>query len=565
MPFPTPAEYHQDGVDWAEANIILPSNSAKSGPLQMYGWQKPILRDMLDPSVRRLPIMLATQLGKTGIATWGLGYVIVNAPQTVLLAFPNDELRDRWMEEKLVEGLEASPAVKLKLRYNSSGTLGKDRIRCLGMSIYTGISGSKSAFSSIDAPLVIGDELDKFVAQIDADSPVSSLESRGSAFSGRQKLVLISSPSDESTSIIYPEYLRGSQSRYEIPCQHCGFMQILDYEEQVRGLEIFCKSCAAAWDDVERRAAKDSHRARWVDLNPDPDPGVRSYQMSALYSDAPLAETLTRCKGDIRAFWCQVVGWPYKAEDDTHPPDPDDLEWMWDPEPIAEPVAITIAVDVQQNRIEYQVVHWTGEFGLWPRIESQVRLTRGAEDADSWRELGRVLREVRPDLMGIDRSKFNGTDVRDNVLRYVIGGNKPEEHLKRMKVMLLKGVQTPSKNELITSQHTKLREMNLNADQGKRMAYAYCRPMVSEDGVVTYPMSVNRAGVPGDFLQQLVSEEVAYHRVAGRLVGKWRLRKGHPRNEVLDCFYYNIALKSELGVAYTRQRKVSLDKSVFGG
>ena len=139
-------------------------------------------------------MMMGTQLGKTAIAQFGLSYLICNNPQTILLAFPNIELRRRWFEQKLKAGLEKTPAVKERLIYNRTGELGLERIKFHGGSIWTAISGSEASMSNIDAPLVIADELDKFVPQADADNPVSSLESRGEAFEGREKLILISSP-----------------------------------------------------------------------------------------------------------------------------------------------------------------------------------------------------------------------------------------------------------------------------------------------------------------------------------------------------------------------------------
>ena len=55
MPFPVSDAFSADVVDWAEANIILPDTSARSGPLRLYGWQKQILRDFVDPACGAWP------------------------------------------------------------------------------------------------------------------------------------------------------------------------------------------------------------------------------------------------------------------------------------------------------------------------------------------------------------------------------------------------------------------------------------------------------------------------------------------------------------------------------
>ena len=146
--FAGPEEYSSDPVVWCEANIELPKDSASPGPLRFRRWQRPIVRTMLDPSIIQTAAAIGTQLGKTVLQMAGLGYVIVNEPQKILLALPNDELKERFAEEKLEKALIASPVVKEKIIPTGKGTLGKKYIRFIGGGLYYAISGSCLLYTS---------------------------------------------------------------------------------------------------------------------------------------------------------------------------------------------------------------------------------------------------------------------------------------------------------------------------------------------------------------------------------------------------------------------------------
>ena len=67
------------------------------------------------------------------------------------------------------------------------------------------------------------------------------------------------------------------------------------------------------------------------------------------------------------------------------------------------PIAITIAVDCQKNRLEFQETHWGGEVGDvigLPRVERQVRITRTRGDSPSSGIMVVVLLTVPPHTRG---------------------------------------------------------------------------------------------------------------------------------------------------------------------
>ena len=559
--FAGPEDYAADGVKWCERNIRLPPDSANPGPLRFRRWQREMLRTMLDLAVTQTAAAIGTQLGKTTLMMAGLGYIIVNEPQKVLLALPNEELKGRFAEEKLEKSLVASPVVKDRLIPTGKGTLGKDYIRFVGGGLYYAISGSEATMSSIDAQLVIGDEVERYARLSDSANPLSNLESRGEAFEGRERRWLFSSPGDADRSLIWPEVERGGLARLYVSCPHeRGFMQVWE-EENVRDDVIYCVSCGAAWDEEQRLWSLDTGPMEWR-RQMKAQEGYAGYQLSALYSRRPLSHTMARCPGDRRGFVNQVMALPYKSKA-LDRPDADVLESIFDVPGPEEPDCVVMSVDVQKDRIEAQITHFEQ---LFPHTHLLTRIPRPAQDSEAWGELRMLWDYHKPDITVIDRSKFAGTDVRMNVERYLVGG--PEKsvarRLERMNVWLLKGTKT-SDNVMVTRVNKTAREMNVNADACKEAVYRLLELKTDENGnPLPFGMSADPGGVPPDYLRQLTSQECVYRLENGKEKAIWQFRKGHTRDEALDMEGYGLAARAHLGLAYKRGRKVELDPAMFG-
>ena len=103
-----------------DLGYVLPSNTAKPGPLQLFKYQEEILESLLDPSVTNVTCMMAAQTGKTQIGTLLLGDIIINDPHTVMLYFATREQKKEWLEEKLEPYLRSNQHVSEMLPNPSS-------------------------------------------------------------------------------------------------------------------------------------------------------------------------------------------------------------------------------------------------------------------------------------------------------------------------------------------------------------------------------------------------------------------------------------------------------------
>ena len=71
-------------------------------------------------------------------------------------------------------------------------------------------------------------------------------------------------------------------------------------------------------------------------------------------------------------------------------------------------------------------------------------------------------------------------------------------------------------------------------------------------------MTVSSDGVPNDWADQFTAEELRIVVRGGREEYKWvNIR---PRNEALDCFVYALCARAQLGIAFNRGGRITIDQ-----
>ena len=250
----------------------------------------------------------------------------------------------------MVPGVKASPVIASVIRKITQGSL-----EYAGGRLETARSTAPPSLTSFTASVGFIDELDKWTPQPDSDRPMTSVENRGAGFAEMFRLIAASTPHGKAGSWIFQDYKECSQCQFEVPCYYrrCREMQLLT-EDTVEAGELHCRECGRAWSDKQRWEMICDPRADWATRNLDFDPAFRSYQVNSFYAPAPLSYTLKRAPGDPRAFSSQVMGWPYDDEV-AAPPEPDELERLFTDIEVEDLDALFLAVDVQQNRLEYML------------------------------------------------------------------------------------------------------------------------------------------------------------------------------------------------------------------
>ena len=382
---------------WADAyRRIAPGTSPEPGP-----WRTdrvPYLRGIMDalndPNVETVVVMMASQLGKTECMLNILGYFVDQDPSPILLVLPTIEAVEGFSKERIETTFGATPALRGKLE---QGKDGRSTSRKSGQTIrlkmfpggYLAMAGANAPAGLASRPIrvVLCDEVDRFpeTAGTEGD-PVKLARQRTSNFHNR-KIVLVSTPTIDGLSKIQDWHAQGDQRQFLVPCPLCGTMQWLRWdhlkyknEAGERDLEHCYYQCPHCEQHIEERQKPAMIAAgQWVAQQPGGANGngkvVSFGDLSALHSPwvkwSTLAEEWCAAQDNkdrkgLQEFVNLRLGQPWVEHQQVIA-----VEYLerrrehYDDEAPERVALITAGVDVQDNRIEAEIVGWGAGKESW--------------------------------------------------------------------------------------------------------------------------------------------------------------------------------------------------------
>lgn len=353
--------------------------------------------------------MKAAQVGATEAGLNWIGYVIANAPGLMLHVMPTTESARRNVRTRIDPLIESSPV----LRERVTPARSRDPGNTVGMKTFPGgqvaFVGANSAVGlrSTPARFVFLDEVDGFPADADKEGdPVALAIQRTVTFRGRRKIFLVSTPTLAGTSRIAKAFAESDQRYYNVPCPHCGTFQALRWS-QVRWPQgdrvrawYACAECGEAIH--ERHKAAMLAAGEWSATATSPNRTV-GFHLSALYSPfetwGEIALEHAAVSRDIPRLqaWVNLkLGepWEDKLSEGIEPSTLYARAESWGegvPEGV---IVITAGVDVQQDRLEVEMVGWGKGEESWS-MEYHVLAGNPAEP-DVWDRLDALLLRPRP-------------------------------------------------------------------------------------------------------------------------------------------------------------------------
>ena len=232
----------QKPSEWAEQNRIVTTGSNHKGR-----WSydlTPYMREIVDrlspqDPARVISLMAGSQLGKShGFIFNGIGYVIANRPTNMLLTCGDDDLTRDSMQK--IDDVIFNSGIKHLIRpniqkKNNQKSGDTDRIKEFNKGILIA--------QSIKAPDKIKQNSFEIIFLDDIESAgrsntknvgdiVDLAFARSTSYNDTYKICLVGVPELKHTSIIEPNYLKGDQRHYLLPCPLCGeYIQIIWYEK----------------------------------------------------------------------------------------------------------------------------------------------------------------------------------------------------------------------------------------------------------------------------------------------------------------------------------------------
>lgn len=542
--------------EWADRYRVLSQEaSAESGKWKTS--RTPYLKEIMDclsvnSTPKKVVFMKGAQVGGTEAGLNWIGYIIHRYPGPMLIVNPSIDTSKRNSKMRVMPMIEAtkvlSKCIMPRKSRDSGNTILQKEFKG-GVLIMTG-ANAPSGLRSVPIRYLFLDEVDEYPKEAGTEGDPVDLAVQRTATFQNKKIFMISTPTIKDASRIEQAFLEGDQRYYHVPCPKCGHYQVLEWRnvvfdsKQLTEACYKCEKCGALWHNWEKdQILAKGHWIAKKPLNTD----VASFHLSSLYSPhgwiswTDIAKEFLAVKDEPSRLqvWTNTKlaeSWEDMAGEMI---DPTNLmvrrehfgEYL--PEGVA---VLTAGVDVQDNRLEVEIVGWGRSEESWS-IDYLV-LFGDPSTPELWGQLDEVLMRRYPhsknipDLGILACCVDSGGHYTDHVINYCYAR-------AASRVFAIKGSGTYGKPifpaTASKSWKTKKPVYVIGVNDAKdtlmrRLHIADCA------GCWHFPMEREH-----EWFEQLTNEIVKKRFSQGRLIREWRPRKEGVRTEALDCRVYAYA------------------------
>lgn len=564
---PPPIDY----LAWAETNVTFTERQSDfPGPYnrRMFPLNDELLAALSpeDPC-RVVTFMASAQAAKTSISEIFAGGTLDLDTGDFLYTVPTEALARKWSNTRLTSLIQRTESLKTKFPAASRDRLDsvfyKER-RDGGAAIYIGGASSENSLSSISVKRQIQDELSKWQAN-DAGDPEAQADDRSKTFEFA-KILKISTPLVLPGCRISASFEKGSQEYPYVPCPHCGFMQVLEWENMAACLDLArpedahftCVECGGTIEESHRFEI--AAKVEWRAKNPAAARYHRSFWWWAAYMPLESWERLARSWIERRGtadgektFYNQTAGLPYRAESEAPP-----WEVLRDRAAGADYRAFTcppgalklfMGMDCQVDRVEWQVIgygrnrsRWVVAYGVTPGHVSDVETRRRLDDV-----LAQTFVAENGHRVGIERAAIDGNYSTEDVWEWA-----KRHPVSRVIMVRGRGEDTAPSLQRV--------QREINPKTGKKLKYARrffnfgtsARKMglyrdLGKDDPLAYRYIGLPSGLDDSYFKMLTAERRVALKRHGFVHYRWQQDEGQP-NEALDTFLQADAAAENWGV-----------------
>lgn len=530
-------------------------------------YQRPIMDAITNDRIQKLVIMSAAQLGKTDIVLNTIGYYIHHDPSPMLVMQPTLSMAEAFSKDRLSPMIRDTPVLSKRVNEKSrdSGNTIMQKKFAGGHITLVG-ANSPASIASRPIRIVLADEIDRFPATAGNEGdPLLLMEARTNTFWNKKK-ISVSTPTIEGLSRIEVEYENSTQGEWNVPCPQCGALQplkwgkiVFDKDDLDHSIGHTCEKCGAISSETEWK----SQQIRGKFIEKYPKRKVKGFHMNAFASPwkpwREVVEEFLKAKEELKKgnielmkVWINTVlgeTWQETGEEI----EPDALlmrrEWYHCEVP-QKVVVLTAGVDVQDDRLECEVVGWGVDkesFGI------QYSKFYGSPDQDDvWNRLDSYLSRIF--------SRSDGVQLKIQCTCVDTGGHFTQEAYRFCKgkelrrVFAIKGGHGAGKpyiNKPTTSNRMKVPLFTLGVDTGKEVLLERLKVKIEPQdgfdpetdpigGYCHFPMEEDR-NYNEDYFKALTAEKRVVRYSKGRPRFEWVMKKTGARNEALDLRVYATA------------------------
>lgn len=555
--------------EWADLHRVLPQR-ASAEPGRWRTARTPYLREIMDQlspgsGAETVVLMKGAQIGGTECGNNWLGYIIHHAPGPAMMVLPTVEMAKRSSKQRIAPMIEECPELQERVKDPRSRDSGNTMLAKEfpgGIVIMTG-ANSAVGLRSMPVRYLFLDEVDGYLHDVDGEGdPVDLAIKRTATFARNRKILICSTPTVRGFSRIETAYQRSDRRVYLVPCPECGHEQQILWrrirwpESQPHDAVLVCESCEARIPD--HRKGWMLERGRWIPTA-EGDGRTLGYHLSSLYSPlgwypwGQAAEDFLTAKEhgpEALKTWTNTVlaeTWEEEGDSVREGALLNRRERYAAPVP-AGALVLTAGVDVQDDRLEIEIVGWGRGEESWAVDYAVLWGDPGGEDV--WQRLDQTLAQryswerggrLRVAATAVD----SGGHYTQQVYEYC---RKREPN----RVYAIKGmagvgraiVSAPSRR----GSRSRRRGVNLftvGVDAAKGLVYSRLRQRSPGPGYCHFPQ---HDAFDEEYFAQLTAEKIVTRYQKGFPRREWV--KVRPRNEALDCRVYALAAMYVLNPAW---------------
>tara|TARA_R110000787_G_scaffold119467_1_gene230362 strand:- start:8209 stop:9858 length:1650 start_codon:yes stop_codon:yes gene_type:complete len=506
-----------------------------------------------DPAIKQVVVMAGAQLGKSEAIINIVGYHIEHDPAPILLMQPTVEMAQSFSKDRISSGLLATtPSLKGKVkdpRARDSGNTTLHKTFPAGALSMVG-ANSPAGLASRPIRIVLCDEVDRYPLSAGEEGDPIALASKRAMTFWNRKIVLVSTPTERGASRIEAAYEETDKRKFYIPCPHCDEMQILKWsnvkweDKRPETAAYYCEECGAAWSDAQRN--KSVSQGEWRAAGE--FRGVAGFHISALYSpwvtifDA--VDEFLKAKRDpmrLKTWVNTFLGETWEEQGDRI----DEFDLMdrredWGEDLPEEVLMMTAGIDVQDDRLEIEVVGWGRGEESWSL--SYDTLYGDPSTSELWIRLDSLLQKTfTHPLHGEMVIRSSCIDSGGHYTQQVY--NYARQRAGR-RVFAIKGIGGEGKPIIGRPSKNNIGKINLfpvGTDTAKELVYARLKMTDEGDGYCHFPEDRN-----AEYFRMLTAEKKITKYFKGRPKREWvKIRQ---RNEALDCRVYATAALAVLNL-----------------
>lgn len=542
-------------AQWADHERRLDSQSSSEPGRWVTSraeYQRGIMDACSDPLVKEVVVMCGAQLGKSEMLLNTIGYHMAHDPAPILMMQPTVDMAQSFSKDRVTAGLlRSTPCLRDKVKDSKAKDANNTTLHKVFPGGALSLVGANSPSSLASRPIrvVLCDEVDRYPPSAGEEGDPISLAKRRAATFWNRKIILVSTPTNKGGSRIESAYNESDQRKFMVPCHECGHKQVLAWsnvtwrDDNPSTGEYNCDKCGVTWSDTDRHRAV--RNGEWVANAP--FNGVAGFHLNALYSpwsvlsDA-IEEFLAARKNPMRlkTFVNTFLGETWEdagegVDDYSVAQRKEDYEGIPD-----EVVLLTAGADVQDDRVEVEIVGWGAGEESW-QIDYHV-IYGDPSTTQLWHKVDEVLLATYEHPCGepmLVRATCIDTGGHHTRAVYNYAKTRAGHRVFAIKGVGGEGkpiVGRPSKNNI-----GRVPLYPIGVDTAKEVHYSRLKMDEAGPGYCHFP-----AKRDDEYFKQLTAEKqmIRYHKGFPSRV--WV--KTRTRNEALDVRVYAIAALTILNV-----------------